>query len=72
MNDITVQTRRYSVPEVSCNHCRVAITEEVSGVEGVTAVDVDVDEKTVTVAGGVDDAKAIAAIRAAGYSAEVA
>ena len=64
------ETHRYSVPEVSCNHCRVAIIEEVSGLESVTDVEVDLDNKTVAVSGQVDDAVVIAAIREAGYSAE--
>ena len=35
------QTMTYSVPGVSCEHCRMAITEEVSAVAGVESVDVD-------------------------------
>ena len=61
---MTSQT--YSVPEISCEHCVTAITGEVSGVPGVTAVDVNVDAKTVTVTGGDNDA-IVAAIDEAGY-----
>ena len=39
---------RHDVPGISCAHCRAAITEEVSGVPGVTAVEVDLDARTVT------------------------
>ena len=58
----------YSVPGISCSHCRVAITAEVQKVVGVSAVDVDLDAKRVTVAGsGLDDAAVRAAIVDAGY-----
>ena len=61
-------TLSYSVPGVSCAHCRRAIEEEVSQVDGVEAVDVDLDTKTVTVSGEPLDAAAIvAAIDEAGY-----
>jgi copper chaperone CopZ len=58
----------YTVPGMSCGHCRAAITAEVSAVEHVDAVDVDLDAKLVVVrGGGVDDAAVRAAIDAAGY-----
>jgi copper chaperone CopZ len=61
-------TRTYSVPEVSCEHCVSAITTEVSPVDGVQSVDVDLEAKTVTVVGG-DDGSIVAAIDEAGYDA---
>jgi len=61
-------TLTYSVPGVSCAHCQSAITEEVSGVEGVASVAVDLDTKTVTVTGEqLDEAAIVAAIDEAGY-----
>jgi copper chaperone len=58
----------YSVPGVSCEHCRAAISSEVSKVAGVKAVDVDLDAKRVTVAGAeLDDGAIRAAIDEAGY-----
>jgi len=63
MND---DTRTYSVPGISCGHCKQAIESEVSTVDGVVVVDVDVDAKLVTVSGG-DDAAIRAAIDEAGY-----
>jgi copper chaperone CopZ len=58
----------YSVPGISCGHCRTAITGEVTEVAGVSAVDVDLDDKLVTVTGdGVDDAAIRDAIHEAGY-----
>ena len=58
----------YSVPGISCGHCRVAIAGEVEKVPGVAAVDVDLDAKRVTVSGaGFADAAVRDAIDDAGY-----
>jgi len=59
----------YSVPGVSCEHCRTAITAEVSQVPGVDGVAVDLDAKRVSVTGTglVDDRAVRAAIDEAGY-----
>jgi copper chaperone len=68
MSQTTAQELTYSVPDVSCNHCRAAITAEVQKVAGVTAVDVDLDAKRVSVSGTVlNDATIRAAIDEAGY-----
>jgi len=58
----------YSVPGVSCGHCRAAITAEVAMVPGVASVDVDLDARRVTITGSeLDDAAVRAAIDEAGY-----
>lgn len=58
----------YSVPGVSCGHCRAAITEEVEKVAGVSGVDVDLEGKRVTVSGEqLDDGAVRGAIDEAGY-----
>ena len=59
-------THTYSVPGISCDHCKRAIETEVSGVAAVESVDVDVEAKLVTVVGG-DDAAIRTAIDDAGY-----
>lgn len=60
----------YSVPGVSCAHCRAAITEEVETITGVREVEVDLEAKRVRVLGeGVDDASIRRAIREAGFEA---
>lgn len=62
----------YSVPGVSCAHCKHAIETEVSQVAGVTAVEVDLNAKTVTItADPFDEPTIIAAIDAAGYGVAV-
>lgn len=55
-----------NVPDMSCQHCVDAITSEVSAVDGVTEVTVDLAAKTVVVLGG-DTTAVIAAIDEAGY-----
>jgi len=64
---------QYRVPGVSCQHCVAAVTEEVSKLAGVERVQVNLDNKLVTVEHGdsVAPASIIAAIKEAGY-AEVA
>ena len=63
----------YTVPAMSCDHCRAAIISELEQVAGVAAVDVDLETKRVTVAGeSVDDAAVRAAIDEAGYHAAAA
>ncbi len=56
----------YSVPAISCDHCKNAIESEVATVSGVASVNVDVAAKTVTVEGG-DDTAIREAIDEAGY-----
>jgi copper chaperone CopZ len=60
----------YSVPAIHCAHCERSIREEVSEVEGVEDVQVDLEAKLVTVsASAIDDAAVRAAIGKAGYEA---
>lgn len=59
-------TRTFRVPDVSCEHCVKAITEEVGSLDGVEQVEVDLEAKSVTVVGG-DDGAVVVAIEDAGY-----
>ena len=60
-------TRTYSVPGISCDHCKHAIEGELAKVAGVAAANVDVAAKTVTVDGDAPDEAIRAAIDEAGY-----
>jgi copper chaperone len=63
------ETVTYSVPGISCGHCRAAITAEVTAVAGVDSV-VDLDTKLVRISGeNLDDSALVAAIDEAGYEA---
>ena len=67
---MSVQELSYIVAGMSCAHCTAAVTEEVEQVNGVRAVEVDLDSKRVLVRGeGVSDDEVRAAIREAGYEA---
>jgi copper chaperone CopZ len=60
----------YSVPGLHCGHCERAVKEELDAVEGVDAVDVNLDAKLVVVHGhALDDERLRAAIADAGYEA---
>jgi copper chaperone len=64
------ETITYSVPGIHCRHCKQAVTDEVSNVEGVEAVAVDLETKLVTVRGAaLSDAALREAIEEAGYEA---
>lgn len=59
----------YRVPDVSCQHCVKAITDELTKIDGVEDVGVDLDTKLVTVRhnGSVSDEALRAGIEEAGY-----
>ena len=58
----------YSVPGMHCGHCVEAVTRELETVPGVASVEVDLEDKRVTITGhGLDDAVLRAAIDEAGY-----
>lgn len=60
----------YTVPGMSCGHCKAAVSSELHEVAGVESVGVDLDAKLVTVRGSdLDDAALRAAIEEAGYEA---
>ena len=59
--------RTFTVPGISCDHCKHAIEGEVGKVPGVDRVDVDVEGRTVVVEGEADEAAIRAAIDEAGY-----
>lgn len=60
-------SRTYEVTGMTCDHCRVAVENEVGAVPGVTAVAVDVATGTVLVEGDADDRLVRDAIVEAGY-----
>jgi copper chaperone len=60
-------TRLYSVPGISCGHCKAAIEGEVGKVAGVERVEVDVEAKTVRVEGAASDQAVRGAVDEAGY-----
>ena len=64
-----MSTASYTVVGMTCGHCVDAVTEEVSAVPGVTAVDVDLASGGLTVRSTepIDDDAVRAAVEEAGY-----
>ena len=65
-----MSTTVWTVEGMTCGHCVQAVTGEVSALEGVTAVDVDLESGRVTVTADADpSADAVAAaVDEAGYT----
>ncbi|GAA3550694.1 heavy-metal-associated domain-containing protein [Amycolatopsis ultiminotia] len=59
----------YTVTGMTCEHCVRSVTEEVSGIDGVTGVDVDLPTGKVTVrtVKDIDVADVRGAVEEAGY-----
>jgi DNA-binding transcriptional MerR regulator/copper chaperone CopZ len=64
---VSPQPRVFTVPGISCDHCKQAIETRLGDTDGVQTAVVDVAAKTVTVAGPADDDTVVEGIRAAGY-----
>ncbi len=62
-------TTAYTVSGMTCQHCASAVTEEVSEIDGVTDVDVDLATGRVSVISDapLDDTAVRAAVDEAGY-----
>jgi copper ion binding protein len=60
----------YTVAGMTCGHCVAAVTEEVSQIPGVTAVEVDLEtgRLDVTAEAPIDGAAVAAAVDEAGYA----
>lgn len=57
----------YDVQGMTCGHCVRSVTEEIEGIDGVTSVDVRLEESTAVVDGDVDPEAVRAAVAEAGY-----
>ena len=57
----------YTVTGMTCEHCVRAVTEEVSAIDGVSAVDVDLTTGTLSVEGAATRDQVAAAVDEAGY-----
>ena len=68
-------TTDYTVSGMTCGHCVKAVTEEVSAVEGVEQVEVDLDSGRMTVTSGAElpmETIAAAVDEAGGYTVQPA
>lgn len=64
-------TNEYQVTGMTCGHCEMSIREEVGQIAGVhdIAVSAQTGRLSVTGSDAVDDARILAAVEEAGYSA---
>jgi len=68
MNTVT-----YSVPDMSCAHCKARIESEVNKLTGIQNANVDVDDKKLTVTfdnNTLQEDSIVDAVNEAGYTAE--
>lgn len=63
------ETTKINVQGMTCGHCVAAVTNELTKVDGVTGVEVDLDTGTVDITsdGPLSDSDVHAAIEEAGY-----
>lgn len=64
-------SNNYQVTGMTCGHCEMSIREEVGEIPGVQDIQVSAQtgKLNVTAEGEIDDAKVLAAVEEAGYSA---
>ncbi len=44
-----METKKFSIPNISCGHCVMAIKKELGGMSGVSSVEGDPNAKEITV-----------------------
>ena len=60
----------FSVPDMSCEHCRNRISQALVDAPGVTYFDVDLEGKKVEVEGDIMEAKVVELLDDVGFDAE--
>lgn len=58
---------KLSIPEMSCGHCKSSIEKAVAGVDAAAKIDVDLENRTVSIKSSADEATLISAIKEGGY-----
>lgn len=62
---------KFSVPEMSCGHCKASIEGAIASVDADAQLKIDLTQREVTVDSQVDDEALIAAMKSEGYEAHV-
>jgi copper chaperone len=63
---------RLSIPDMSCGHCKAAVTSALTSVPGVAAVTIDLERRTASVEGDAPLSGLLTALDQAGYPASPA
>ena len=61
----------FSVPTMTCGHCKAAITEALEAVDDTVEIEVDMEAHEIDVFSDAGDAAILAALKSAGYPAEL-
>lgn len=64
---MSATTRTYEVPSISCAHCKQSIESGLGALDGVESVEVDIDAKSVLVAGSATEEAVRDALDGLGY-----
>ncbi len=67
-----IRTTDIRIVGMSCQHCVRAVRDALTGVPGVTAVEVDLDSGSARIQGSASALDLLHAVREAGYTAESA
>tara|TARA_R100000935_G_scaffold50830_1_gene76971 strand:+ start:2448 stop:2645 length:198 start_codon:yes stop_codon:yes gene_type:complete len=59
----------YSIPAMSCGHCKATVEKTVLGLDPAATLSFDMPARTVAIVSGRDDALMRAALKDAGYPA---
>ena len=62
---------KFKVDEMHCTHCMGRIKQALSQLVPESAINIDIARREVSLAADLDPARAIAAMKAAGYAASV-
>lgn len=64
-------TTVFSVPGMTCGHCKQAVTTEIGKIAGVSSIDIDLDTKKVTVTSSdpLEWSEVVSAVDEAGFEA---
>ncbi len=63
---------KLTISGMTCPHCLISVTKALEAVDGVEKADVSLESGEALIMGGADAASLIAAVKAAGYTAELA
>ena len=58
---------KLSIPEMSCGHCKSSIEKAVAAVDTDAEIEVDLENRTVSIKSSLDEAALIDAIKEGGY-----